>query len=344
MKGIADMAVAGFRACHEKRRLCVLLPEAGLLGFVLLVSSTAWAGSCETLSPTSANVLSHGIDYLPRLDFHDGSQPPEACAYALPAPRPAHMFLPLHAHNLRGAMVSARFRIVSTTEILAFAPHPGLTEVGGQTPVRDGTCWYLDIALSTFSPLCGPLCLGEVEVLVHAGGQGFHVDVIGHAGELSPVMTGDSSGEVPAVSPRHGAYVGAEDLYHCQPPLCLEPNAPVAVFEPLQSGGKVIELGWVAGEGNFTMIRHRTDGVCPISIHNGELLVLMPTLPGQFYSLYHDDPQVVQYWYTAFSVTMIGEEILLGGRLECDSFTTATVDESILSRRASWGALKTLYR
>ena len=47
---------------------------------------------------------------------------------------------------------------------------------------------------------------------------------------------------------------------------------------------------------------------------------------------------------TAFAVDMIGDTVTLGSRLECDSFTTATVDASIPATEASWGRLKQLYR
>ena len=52
----------------------------------------------------------------------------------------------------------------------------------------------------------------------------------------------------------------------------------------------------------------------------------------------------MQYWYTAFSVTLEGEEVTVGSQLECDSFTTATVDESVAVESSTWGALKDRYR
>ena len=40
----------------------------------------------------------------------------------------------------------------------------------------------------------------------------------------------------------------------------------------------------------------------------------------------HENPEASKYWYTAFAVSMVGNVVSLGSRLECDSFTTASVD------------------
>ena len=316
---------------------------AGLSCVLALTSAPriACAGSCEALSPRSANVLGFGTDYLPRVDFH-GGEPGDACAFPLPASLPGALSIPLHAYNLQGEATGVRLRLISSVEIQGFTPVPGVSATVAAGPRPDGAFWILDLELA--GTLCGPLVLGSLDVIVPAGATAAFVDVAGLGGSGAPLVINASRGSLPAVSPRHGAFVGAYDAYHCQPPLCREPNAPAGDFAPLQSGGFVIELGWKAGGGDFTMIRYRADGTPPASIFDGELLMLLPTVPGQRYAIVHENPQASQYWYTAFAVTVTGDEVTLGSRLECDSFTHASVDPSIPVTGSTWGALKNAYR
>ncbi len=313
-----------------------------IAGALLFSSLPAFAAVCDGLSARSANVLDFGTDYLPRVDFCQAEPGQANCALPLPASLPGVIEFPLYADNLQGAILGARFRLLSSQQITGFTPAAGLSVIGGAEPAVSAGVWHLDVQLGGAS-LCGPAVLGRLTVGVPAGCTGLWVDLAGHLGEPAPIVVSIVKGEVPAVSPRHGAYAGQYDPYHCQTPLCREPNSPVAGFAPLQSGGFTIELGWTAGGGDFTMIRYRTDGVSPTSIFDGQLLTLMPTIAGQSYSFFHENPDVTQYWYTAFAVTMSGDTVATGSRLECDSFTTATVDPSVRTEPVTWGAVKNLY-
>lgn len=303
----------------------------------------AGAGGCETLSPLSVNVQDYGVDHLPRLGFHPAGSDADACSWPLPPILPATVALPLHASNLHGELAEARLRLVSSGAIVGFTPGAGVGIIASEGPVVEGAFWVLDLVLQASLP-CGPAVLGEVLVEVTTEREGIFVDVDGHLGVGAPSVVTASKGELPALTPRHGGYIGALDLYHCQPPLCPEPHAPVRDFAPLQSGGYVIELGFVAGGGDFTMIRYRTDGVAPGSVHDGQLLMVLPTVPGVSYALYHDNPQVSQYWYTAFSVDLVGEDVVRSSFLECDSSCSAMVDESVPSAPTSWGEVKSQYQ
>lgn len=326
------------------------IPRAGGLaaGVVLAlalavgVAGEARGGSCEPLAPHSANVASYGIDYLPRVDFSAGGGEASACAHALPASLPAPLAVPLYAYNLQGEAEAVRFRVLATVEITGFTPGPGL-DAEASTPNSGGDGWVLDVRLSA-AGLCGPALLGEVVLAVPAGCLGLTVDVAGHGGEPAPVVTTAGRGELPAVTPRHGAYAGAPDVYHCQQPLCREPHTAVTGFQPVQQGGAIIELAWTAGSGEYTMIRQRKDGVAPTSIFDGKLLAVVPTTPGHAYTILHEHPEAIQYWYTAFSVSMSGDMVTLGSSLECGSFTTASVDPSIPTDPVTWGAVKNAYR
>ncbi|MHB8078130.1 MAG: hypothetical protein ACYDIE_02590 [Candidatus Krumholzibacteriia bacterium] len=287
-------------------------------------------------------MVGFGTDYLPRIDFHPGEGAADLCAVPLPGALPGTVALPLYAYNLQGEASGARLRLVASAEITDFQAAPGVVRTRMEGPRFDGQFWSVDLELS--GSLCGPAQLGELQLLAPAGATTLFADVAGFGGSGAPTVTNTLKGELPAVSPRHGAYAGAADLYHCQPPLCREPHAPVQGLTALQSGGFVIELGWTAGDGEFTMIRYRSDGVSPTSVFDGDLLTVMPTVPGQSYAVIHENPEYSQYWYTAFSVSLSGDTVTLGSRLECDSFTTASVDPSIPTTDASWGAVKNSYR
>lgn len=319
-----------------------LTASAVCAALLLMATTVAQGGVCETLSPTSANVVGFGTDYLPRIDFHPGEGAADQCAVPLPGTLPGTLSLPVYAYNLQGEALGARFRLVASAQITDFQVAPGVTRAQMEGPRFDGRLWSVDLDLS--GTLCGPALLGELQLLAPEGATTLFADVAGYGGSGSPTVSNTFKGELPAVSPRHGAYAGATDLYHCQPPLCREPNAPVQDLTALQSGGFVIELGWIAGGGDFTMIRYRSDGVPPTSIFDGGLLTVMPTIQGQSYAVIHENPDYSQYWYTAFAVSMSGDVVTLGSRLECDSFTTASVDPSVPTTEASWSAVKNIYR
>lgn len=319
-----------------------VLTKAVMMALSLLAAAVAQGGVCETLSPTSANVVGFGTDYLPRIDFHPGEGGADLCAVPLPGTLPGPLSLPLYTYNLQGEASGVRLRLVASAEITGFQPAAGVTRSRMDGPLQDGGLWFVDLELS--GTLCGPALLGQLELLVPAGATTLFADVAGFGGSGSPTVTSVFKGVLPAVSPRHGIYAGATDLYHCQPPLCREPHAPVEGLIALQSGGFIIELGWTAGDGEFTMIRYRADGVPPTSVFDGGLLTVMPTIPGQSYTVIHNNPLASRYWYTAFAVSMSGDVVTLGSRLECDSFTTASVDPSIPTTDASWGAVKNTYR
>lgn len=319
-----------------------VMTNAVIMALSLLAAAVAQGGVCEALSPTSANVVGFGTDYLPRIDFHSGEGGADLCAVPLPGTLPGALALPLYAYNLQGEASGARLRLLASAEITGFQPAPGVAGSRMEGPLQDGGFWFVDLELT--GALCGPALLGQLELLVPAGATTLFADVAGFGGSGSPTVTNVFSGELPAVSPRHGVYAGATDLYHCQPPLCREPHAPVRGLTALQSGGFVIELGWTAGGGEFTMIRYRADGVSPMSVFEGGLLAVIPTIPGQSYAVIHTNPLASRYWYTAFAVSLSGDVVTLGSRLECGSFTSASVDPSIPVTDATWGAVKNTYR
>ncbi len=314
-----------------------------VLSLVAVWAASGFAGVCTEISPTSENVINYHVDYLPRIDFLPPDGVDGDCPRPLPANLPQTVSLEIYAYNLNRDLLGAEFRIVADAPIQDFTPGPGLMMVAGDIHNLSATTWVDDIRLSSAGEP-GPVMLGTVSVLAEAGVEGFCLDLVGFGGGETAVMSVELLGDIPALSPRHGASVGAGDYYHCQPPLCEEPHLPILDFEALQSGGLVIELGWIAGEGNMTMIRYRYDGFAPTTIHDGFQLVLMPTEPGQSYSFVHPYPRHQHYWYTIFNLTKFGCEVVRASQVESGSTLTASVDESVPAEDSSWGAVKSLYR
>lgn len=306
---------------------------------MLLLANSVFAGVCEPLSPVSDNVLEHHRDYRPRLDFRhpdDGG-----CSASLPTSSTVEFSL--WAWNLLDGIRGASFQLVSNGDIISFQPAEDFYTVQGHTAVRVDGFSRLDLEVTGFGT-CGPILVGVATIAIAEGADGVFVDLDGY-GALGMPMVQDGSGlDMAAVSPFHGAYAGATDLYHCQPTLCAEPLAPITDFTPIQTGDMVIELGWTAGNGDYTMIRYREDGTNPTSIYDGELLMLFPANEGQWQSVIHTNPEVPEYWYTAFNVLSNGDTVSLGSRLECGSFTAGSVDESIANEDTSWSSIKNRYR
>jgi len=296
------------------------------------------ADLCAPLSPTSDNVLQYGTDYRPRLDFQapDGGGPS-------PQPLSEEVAFPLHAWNLMEGLRGASFRIVSNAQDLQFQAAPEFSATVTQGITAEDGLNVLDVLLTGLD-VCGPVILGDALAVGVPDGGSLFVVLDGYEGAGMPRIQDAGGADRPAVAPFHGAHAGAFDPYHGQPPLCAEPLAPVTDLTAVQSGGLVIELGWTAGSGDATMIRYRTDGHPPTSVHDGDLLTVFPAFPGQWQTMIHTNPDVPQYWYTAFSVRLDGETVELGSGLECGSFTSATVDESVSNEDATWSSLKRRYR
>lgn len=305
----------------------------------LLVPGSILAGVCEPLSPFSDNVLEFGRDYRPRLDF----QHPDLGGCTTDISTEGVAEFSLWAWNLHHGIQGANFQLVSDGEIVSFAPAANFSLVQGGTSTWVEGLSRLDVDL-VGSDICGPVAVGIVSIQVPEGADGVFVVLDGYGAAGMPRVVDVSGLDMEAVSPFHGAYAGAVDLYHCQPALCAEPLAPINDLTPVQSGDTVIELGWTAGDGDFTMIRYRGDGLHPTSIFDGQLLTLFPANEGQWQTITHTNPDVPMYWYSAFNVRNDGLAVTLGSHLECGSFTSGSVDESIPNEDTTWSSVKTRYR
>ncbi|MCB1151733.1 hypothetical protein KDK88_09290, partial [bacterium] len=300
------------------------------LALSLLAPTLAFGATvCAPLSPVSDNVLTYGTDYRPRLDF----QAPDVVQPAGLALTEEVAF-PLHAWNLLDGLRGAAFRIVSNAQDLQFLAASEFSAVVTPLAVTEDGLAVLDVMLTGMNE-CGPVILGEALASGTPDSGSIFVVLDGYDGVGLPHIQDAAGADRPAVAPFHGAFAGAFDPYHGQPPLCEEPLPPVTDLTAVQSGGLVIELGWTAGNGDATMIRYRMDGHAPTSIHDGDLLAVFPAFAGQWQTLIHTNPDVPQYWYTAFNVRLDGETVDLGSGLECGSFTSATVDESVSNEDAS---------
>ena len=126
-----------------------------------------------------------------------------------------------------------------------------------KTDSSSAKSWPLQ--LSACQPICGPAHVGNVKIIPVTGADPIWID-LGPNRLSSRMIAGDPySGTHYMFSPHHGGDIGSGYLYSCQPPLCDEPNSPVEGFLASMSYGCAVELTWIAGGGNYTIIRCRTD-------------------------------------------------------------------------------------
>ena len=84
-----------------------------------------------------------------------------------------------------------------------------------------------------------------------------------------------------------------------------------------------MKLTWIAGSGNRTMIRYRTDRY-PTGTEDGHLAVEVPSTPGESQYFFHTGiPSAATLYYKAFSLTRdAGDLITRSSFVECASVDT----------------------
>jgi hypothetical protein len=106
-----------------------------------------------------------------------------------------------------------------------------------------------------------------------------------------------------------------------------------------------VKLTWVAGSGNRTMIRYRTDRY-PTGTEDGLLAIEVPSSPGESqYYFQTGIPNAATLYYKAFSLTRdAGNLITRSSFVECASVDTVQVRCEIGVESTSWGSIKSLFK
>lgn len=324
------------------------MSNARMTGLILIVLCACAAGTAlaQCGGPRALSSSLADSDYLVRLAVHfgDASSVPEdiVCSRGIPAGESV-IDVPVWAYNLHEGAIYLEFSVASNESIAVFTPDNTWNVVGGSR-YSTGREHGLDLALQAMQGVCGPVRIGYVQIVRVHGGDPVWIDLRPNS-QTGKMIEMDSRGNWHEVfSPHHGGFLGQSWLYACQEPICEEPNAPVTGFTAEKGEGCAVRLSWIAGSGNRTMVRYRTDRY-PRGAEDGTLAVETPSVPGEVQCCLQVGVSAAPIlYYTAFSLTRdAGETIARGSFVECASADTAVVACEIGVESASWGAIKSLF-
>ena len=205
--------------------------------------------------------------------------------------------------------------------------------------------YICNLELEACQPLCGPGLAGHVLVKPAEGSELTWINLVPNKHTDRMYATDWAYNEHYMFSPQHGGYIGSSYLYTCQRPICEEPNLPVVELEATAGYGLAVKLTWIAGEGNTTLIRARTDRY-PAGYSDGRLVVEMPGSPGQHQYFYDAAAsQGVCIHYKAFSLTKdLSGEIVDNSFVECAATDTTFTHGLIATEESSWGTIKKMMK
>lgn len=284
------------------------------------------------------------FDHLARICVHfgDPSTLPQdiICSRSMPDGSD-RIDVPLFAYNLHEGVELLEFCVESNDSMTAFFPSNCWSITNPSVCTESGGIYRMDLVLEACGPVCGPALLGNLEIFRKTGADPVWVDLVPNI-ESGRMLVVDLYGDQHYLfSPQHGSYIGGDYLYTCQEPICEEPNRPVRDFSAVDAPGCSMKLAWIAGGGNHTMIRFRTDRF-PAGLDDGELLVLLDSSPGEEQYYFHTEvPEGTTLFYKAFSMTLdAGGRIARSSFVECSSVDTITASCEISVEDASWGSIK----
>jgi hypothetical protein len=287
------------------------------------------------------------FDYLVRLAVHFGSPediPTDIICSRSRIPGEEIIEVPIWFYNGHEGMTYIEFGVESNDSIVGFTPASCISVLHNSTIYLDGIHSY-NLKLDACQPLCGPGLVGYILIEPDESSEVTWINLVPNI-HTARMIAIDSSNKVHyAFSPHHGGYVGSGYLYTCQMPLCEEPNLPVVELEATAGYGLAVQLTWIAGEGNTTMIRARTDRY-PTGYNDGRLVVEIPCSPAE-HQYYYDTaaPQGTIVYYKAFSLTKdISGGIIENSFVECASTDTTFTHGFIATEESSWGSIKNMVK
>lgn len=283
------------------------------------------------------------FDYLVRLCVHFGdigSLPDgiQCCRSRLPGETP--IMVPIFTYNLHIGLKGLQFAIESNDSIAAFHPENCFRIIMQSSSSSSGIYWY-NLKLDACQPICGPALVGYAEIIPVSGADPIWVDLVPNR-QTERMNAHDHYGEYHYLfSPHHGGYVGGGFLYACQRPICEEPNIAVSNLVATARQGRSVELTWVAGSGNHTLIRYSLDHF-PTGLGDGEYVVEMESAPGGSQYYFHTGaPDRALLYYTAFSLTYdAADNVIRDSFIECSSSDTTLTNGQIAVKISSWGEIK----
>jgi hypothetical protein len=325
------------------------MKRAGVVLLSILALSIPMSGSLHAQCYGSLMLSSSyfEFDHLVRLAVHFGDEasiPSDIVCSRSMLSSEYSLDVPIWAYNLHEGARYFEFSIASNESLAVFVPDNCFSIVAS-CRYQCEAYYRLDLAIQACEPKCGPLRLGTVQVFRVAGCDPVWIDLRPNSqtGEMLAIDAYNRSHNM--FSPQHGGFIGLNYLYACQPPICEEPNAPVTDFVAERGPGCSVKLTWIAGSGNRTMIRYRTDQY-PTGISDGELAVEVPSTPGESQYFYHTEiTSPATFYYKAFSLTRdAGDLITRDSFVECASVDTVTIKCEIAVQPVTWGAIKDYFK
>jgi hypothetical protein len=319
-----------------------------VLGF-LLSFATAMSGFLQAQCYGSLMLASDffEFDHIVRLGVHFGeasSVPNDIVCSRSMLPGETALDVPIFAYNLHEGITYLEFSVVSNESLAVFVPDNCFSVVASDTCHCDSE-YRIDLAIQACGSVCGPARIGTARIVRIAGSDPVWIDLRpnGQTGKMFALDTYGHSCN--AYSPQHGGFVGQDYLYACQESICEEPNAPVTAFAAKKNSGCSVQLTWVAGSGNRTMVRFRTDQY-PTGYADGQLAFEVRSTAGEHqYFLHTDVPQPATIYYKAFSLTRDASDLITRASfVECSSVDTIWMKCEIGVDAATWGAIKSLFR
>ena len=328
---------------ERKTKACI----APLIVLLIIMVSPASDICAQCYGPMMLSPNFFEFDYLVRLAVHFGDE------YSLPdhvicsremTEADSRISFPIWAYNLHEGVERLEFAVQSNDSIAGFSPE-NCFWIKSSSVDKDNGSFYMELILEACQPVCGPALVGYVEVIPAEGSDPVWLDIVSY-GETRQMLATDLYGETHYLfSPQHGGYVGSGYLYACQPPLCEEPNSAVLDLEAELTFGCSVKLTWIAGGGNTTVIVYREDRY-PTGYNDGEIVVEMPSVPGEPQFYYHTEaPNYTVLYYKAFSLTKsAGGEVINSSFVECSSSDEIYTDCLISVESTTWGGIKKKFR
>jgi hypothetical protein len=322
----------------------LLLLGTALLTLVVVASGALEAQCYGNLALSSSFAE---FDYLVRLAVHfgDASSIPDdiVCSRSM-LPNELVFDVPVWAYNLHEGIGYLEFSVVSNESLAVFVPD-NCWNVVGSCRCSCGDYYRIDLALQACGSSCGPVRVGYAQVVRVNASDPVWIDLRPNTTTGKMIAIDDYGKSHNVFSPQHGGFVGQNYLYACQKPICEEPNTNVTEFVAEKGQGCSVKLMWVAGSGNRTMIRYRTDRY-PTGTSDGTLVVEVPSTPGESqYYFQTGMPNPSTIYYKAFSLTRdSGDYITRNSFVECGSVDMIDLKCEIGVETTSWGSIKSLYR
>ena len=315
----------------------LLLLSVFLLTVVMIIPSGGAHAQCFGSLMFSPGYFE--FDYLVRLAVHFGSAediPADIICSRSRMPGEDIIEVPVWFYNVHEGVTYLEFAVESNDSIVGFTPESCIN-ITHETLVKSKGIFNHSIKLETCTALCGPGLVGYALIKPAPESGLTWINLVRNRHSDRMYASDRLYNRHDMFSPNHGGFVGTDYLYTCQRPICEEPNLAAVDLEATAGYGLAVKLTWVAGEGNTTVIRARTDRF-PTGYGDGRLVVEMPSTFGQH--LYYYDTAAEQgaiIYYKAFSLTTdLSGQVISDSFVECAATDTTFTHGFIGTEESSW--------